>query len=74
MVLRGRAVALLLRFRADRGEGVGVTRALLALQAVRVPVILTALPVILVALSLSGDGTCHEQWHDEHQSEQTASE
>jgi hypothetical protein len=81
MVLRGRAVALLRRFRTDRGDRGVVTRTLLALQTVRVavilatlPVILATLPVILAALSLGGDGMCREERQDEHQSEQTASE
>jgi len=74
-VVLGRcAVALLLCFRTDRGDGVVVTRPLPVLQTVRVPVHFAALAVVLAALPLRGDGTCREQGDDEHQGEQAASE
>jgi hypothetical protein len=81
VVLRGRTVALLRCFRTDRGDRGVVTRTLFALKTVSVPLVLAALAVIpptlaviLPALPLSGHGMCREQRHDEHQSEQAASE
>jgi hypothetical protein len=74
VVLRGRTVALLRRFRTDRGDRGVVTRTLFALKTMSVPVVLAALAVILAALSLGGDGMCREERQDERQTEQTASE